>query len=187
MEIPIRTLELFHTCRQDGGKDYVLASGPFLSENNARQWLTQGYYFWVADIEHAHHWGNVSINGGYAIMKVKVSFSEEQILDLIASPPQIKAFKLMLSKFKNAISHRFNGRYEPTVSECIKYFRNEGRFPFKGVLAAEEQKVTTRRTRFIASANNAIALNPRHQFCLFEGGEELVTDKCIVEPAHWAA
>ena len=187
MEIPIRTLELFHTCRQDGGRDHILASGPFLSENSPRQWLTQGYYFWVADIEHARHWGENSIDGDYAIMKVRVSFSEEQVLDLVGSPSQIKAFRAMLAKFMQVMVRQHGGRYEPTVSECIKYFRRVGRFPFKGVMAAEEQKASVRRSRFIASADNAIALNPRHQFCLFEGAEELVTDKCIVEPAHWAA
>jgi hypothetical protein len=187
MDVPIKTLEVFHTCKQDGGPDHVLTSGPFLSENNTRQWLTQGYYFWVADIENARHWGQVSIDGEYAIIKAKVSFEEEQILDLIGAPLQIKAFRTMLAKFMEVMKRQLGDRYEPTVSECVKYFRSLDRFPFQGILAAEEQRATSPRRKFIDAADNVIALNARHQFCLFEGAELLIIEKRIVQPEAWAA
>lgn len=187
MDVSIRTLELFHTCRQDGGVEHVKVNAPFLSEDNSRQWLTQGYYFWVQDISLARHWGESSVSGEYAIVKVRAQFGEKEILDLVSSPEHINTFKKLISRFMEEMKKKHGRKYNPTVSECIRYYRNLKKFPFKGILATEEPRPEAVRRRFIAQAENVIALNPRQQLCLFAGFEDIIVEKCIVIPAEWAA
>lgn len=187
MDVSIKTLELFHACRQDGGADHVKANSPFLSEDNSRQWLTQGYYFWVEDIALAEQWGKSSVKGEYAIVRVKAQFSEHEILDLVSSPAHINAFKTLISRFMEEMKTKHGGKYNPTVSECIRYYRALQRFPFKGIIAAEEPRREMVRRKFIANAENVIALNHRQQFCLFAGYKDIIVEKCVVRPAEWAA
>lgn len=187
MDVSIKTLELFHACRQDGGAEHLKANAPFLSEDNNRQWLTQGYYFWVEDVTLADKWGESSVTGEYAILKARAQFSERDILDLVSSPAHINTFKKFLARFMEEMKKKHDGKYNPTVSECIRYYRQLGRFPFKGIRAAEEPHPKSVRRRFIETAENVIALNPRQQLCLFAGFEHLIVDKCIVRPAEWAA
>lgn len=186
MDVLIKTLELFHACRQDGGPEHVKANSPFLSEDNRRQWLTQGYYFWVEDIALAEEWGKSSVTGEYAIVRVKAQFSEHEILDLVSSPAHIKVFKTLIARFMEEMKTKHRGKYHPTVSECIRYFRFLQRFPFKGIIAAEEPDRKMVRRKFIARAENVIALNSRQQLCLFAGSENIIVEKCIVRPADWA-
>lgn len=187
MEYLNNKLVLYHACEQTGGIDSVSVNAPFLSEDNARQWLTRGYYFWVEDIVPAQQWGANSVKGSYAIVKCDAEYAEEDILDLVSSPLHIKAFKSMLSQYMNVMREKCGCEFDPTVSECINYFRSKNLFKFKGIIAAEEQDPAARRRKFIKSAGNFIALNARQQFCLFEGSEDIIMNKCIVEPAAWAA
>ncbi|MGB1030872.1 MAG: hypothetical protein ACPGVW_14105, partial [Pseudoalteromonas marina] len=64
---------IFHACKLEGGSEVIIKTAPFLSENNKRQWLTQGYYFWIEDIDLAHWWGSNSVKGDYAILTAKLN------------------------------------------------------------------------------------------------------------------
>ena len=70
---------IFHACKLEGGSEVIIKTAPFLSENNKRQWLTQGYYFWIEDIDLAHWWGSNSVKGDYAILTAKLNLDSTDL------------------------------------------------------------------------------------------------------------
>lgn len=183
--------DLYHTCEANGGPGIVAEHAPFLSQNNARQWLTQGYYFWIEDIHFAHVWGRQSINGDYAIVRSKVKFGDEDHLDLIGSPLHIRYFKSLISKYLEKMKAEFDERYEPTVHEVIAQYRKWAEkkpdlFPFKAISCCDDSKHLKRK--FIKpNSEEMLALNERQQLCLFQGNRDLIHEKELVHPEDWCA
>lgn len=183
--------DLFHTCEVQGGPEAVNLKAPFLSENNARQWLTQGYYFWIEDDNLAHDWGKHSIGGDYAILRVRVDLEPKENLDLIGSPKHINHFKKLISRYLEKMRNATGGQYNPTVHEVIAHYRlmardNNTVFPFKAISCSDDSKNMKRN--FIKSGKGeALPLNNRQQICIFEGNEDVIVFKEIIHPKSWCA
>lgn len=77
---------LHHTCKQDGGEEYVLKNAPFFAKDFSQegkfQFLGSGYYLWEDDIEQAHHWGKKHYNNQYYIVAFECEIDETLVLDL---------------------------------------------------------------------------------------------------------
>lgn len=185
---------IFHACKLNGSYESISEAAPFLSENNERQWLTQGYYFWIEDIELAHWWGSSAIKGDYAILTAKLNLDAENhaYLDLIGSPLHIKYLKKLISIYLNKMTTSFGARYEPTISEVIAHYRKNARinpdlFPFIGISCCDDSKAMQRRFINCGKSKDVIALNDRHQICIFAGYEDVIQDKVISHPEQWCA
>jgi len=89
---------LHHTCKQDGGEDYVLKNAPFeakeVQQINKEQFLGSGYYLWEDDIEQAHHWGKKHYNNQYYIVAFECEIDEDFLLDLNSREGQKEFFEL---------------------------------------------------------------------------------------------
>ena len=89
---------LHHTCKQDGGEDYVRENAPFFAEDFSQggkcQFLGSGYYLWEDDIEQAHHWGKVHYNNQYYIVAFECEIDEDFLLDLNSREGQKEFFEL---------------------------------------------------------------------------------------------
>ncbi len=73
----------YHNCRNEGGKEFLKSSVPFLSGDGDNQWLTQGYYFWTDSPYWAERW-----NPGrdVAISEFKITFhTDDELLDLVGN------------------------------------------------------------------------------------------------------
>lgn len=77
---------LHHTCKQDGGEDFVLKNAPFLAKDDPAkkkyQFLGEGYYFWEDDVEQAHKWGKTHYRNCYFIVEFDCEIDEVYLLDL---------------------------------------------------------------------------------------------------------
>jgi len=185
---------IFHACKLEGGSEVIIKTAPFLSENNKRQWLTQGYYFWIEDIDLAHWWGSNSVKGDYAILTAKLNLDSTDLsyLDLISSPLHIKYLKKLISKYLNKMSKSCGNRYEPTISEVIDHYREKAKdipevFPFIGISCCDDSKTMQRKFINCGNSKDVIALNERHQICIFSGYEQLIQEKEILHPTQWCA
>ena len=83
----MRKVVLHHTCKRDGGSDFVLQNAPFLAIDNREskkyQFLGSGYYFWEDDIKQAHYWGQVHYGkDNYFIVQFLCNIDEDDLLDL---------------------------------------------------------------------------------------------------------
>ncbi len=180
----------FQTCEDKGLHQDIVQASPFKSEQNKRQWLTQGYYFWIEDIELAHLWGRFAKRNSYVIVQYNLDFSDfGPILDLISSPKQIRFFSELLNRLLTRLRTE-KECVELTVSDVINYYKklhSEGKmeFPFKGIKCCDEQTKRQLRFRYTdkkGCLEETIALNNRHQICLFEIDEKVIKDKSLTFP-----
>lgn len=187
---------IFHACELNGDPDHILNVAPFLSEDNDRQWLTQGYYFWIEDVDLAHRWGSKSVKGDYVILHASLELETEEhkhnYLDLISSPLHIKYFKTLIGAYLNEMKEKLGRKYEPTISEVINHYRilaeeDFDAFPFIGISCCDDS--TAMKRKFINShhSKELLALNERHQICIFKGFESTIQNKIIAHPEKWCA
>lgn len=186
------TYTVFHACSTDGGYNEVFRLAPFHSDKKKKQWLTQGYYFWRAE-SLAKKWGETSYKSesNYGILKAKLHLTEDELFDLSANTEHMEYFNKLLSRFMNFKSSQLGGRYNPTVSACLEYYREKAKvspeiLPYIAIMATEEAEFK-KEYKFIEGRENCLAFNPRVQICLFEGYEDKICDKELVYPRNWVA
>ncbi|HHQ4796631.1 hypothetical protein ACEUAZ_01350 [Aeromonas veronii] len=178
----------FHTCKTDGGKEFVSESAPFLSGKNIPrkwQWLSQGYYFWTDDPHFAHIWGECSYNDDYAILKCKLSFQPDMLLDLAGNVAHSLYFQKLVSIYVKKLQGK-DPTIRPTVSTVIEHFRKEKQstpmiFPYQAIKAVDIPSGGYRKKlRFTPKSNECLPLLPRIQLCLFEEARDIISDKEII-------
>lgn len=184
-------IEAFHACSTVNGPTFIEKNGPFISGDDAGQWLTQGYYFWIEDISLAHAWGNNSkLKGKYSILSATLNMEDETFLDLIARPLHISFFRELLNSYLERVQRLNSKNYRPTVAECIAHMRIEAEtdeqvFPFVAIRASERSLHKGYKFVPLDSYPHRINLDSRHQLVLFEGYENQIADKKIVYPDCW--
>jgi len=165
----------FHTCRLNGWE-----KAPFLSEDNKRQWLTQGYYFWTDSSHFAHKWGKTSIQGDYAIVECAIEMERKYLLDLVGSVEDQLYFQKIATRYHEVLKKQKPDAKQPTVNVILAFYRKNGLFPYHAIKAQDmykEQKVT-----FIHDKNASLPLVTRQQLCLFGCAFECIKDKQIIHP-----
>jgi hypothetical protein len=183
----------FHACSTLNGPGFIEENGPFISGDDEGQWLTQGYYFWIDDIDLAHSWGNNrTLKGKYSILSATLDIADDVFLDLIAKPLHINFFRELLSLYLERVNGLKGNNYKPTVAECIEHFRfdaksDENVFPFIAIRASERSLHEGYKFVPLNSYPNKINLDSRHQAVLFEGNEDCIVKKEIVYPDSWVA
>lgn len=184
----------YQTCEQGGGYHHVYDNSPFISEDNPKQWLSQGYYFWIEDKELAFTWGRVAKKNIYSIVEYELDLSKSgQILDLIGSPNAINYFKSLIRDYLDKV-HTIKDKNNPlkgvSISGIIRYYRAEAaqgkcKFPWTGIKCCD---IDTRlQLKFRRDKQECLALNNRHQLCLFDINEEVISRKTLIHPAEWIA
>lgn len=180
----------YHTCKTDGGIDFVSKSAPFLSGKNIPderkwQWLSQGYYFWTDDPHFAHIWGERSYDNNYAILQCSMSFQSDMLLDLAGNVAHNLYFKKLISLYVKRI-RRTDPTIQPTVSTVIEHFRKEKKsqpliFPYQAIKAVDIPADGHRqKIRFTPRSRECLPLVPRIQLCLFEEARDIINDKEII-------
>ncbi len=182
--IPIQ-ITGYHTCKDKGGRQYVKANGPFISNNGKKQWLTQGFYFW-ADSEHfAHKWGEQSCNNKYFILKCDIEMPKDLLLDLVGSAQSQQYFMDMLSVFNERLK-KIGSHTQPTVHAVISYWRQLSAqdstiFPFLAIKAEDDRNM--QKLSFVEGRNERMLVGiHRQQLCLFAAGKNCLVNKEIVYP-----
>ncbi|WP_164072403.1 hypothetical protein [Acinetobacter pittii] len=78
-------LNCFHTCKLDGGKDFIISRVPFPSDSQQKQWLGQGFYLWTDSDFFAHEWGRDHYQSSYAINQFEVRVPRDLFWDLVGN------------------------------------------------------------------------------------------------------
>lgn len=183
---------VYHACSAEGYHENLINDAPFCSAPTREHWLAEGYYFWRG-AGHARKWGKknyVCENFDYAILKAKISFEGEELLDLLTNPDHIDFFNQIISRFMNLMARKLGKKYDPTVSEVIEYYRKsqfKGKqlkvFPYKAILAAEGKDYKYKFVNY-PDRENMIALNREIQMCLFKEYRNKIEDKELIYPTN---
>ena len=101
----IKEILCFHTCKNEGSKDFILERAPFHSNTTKPQWLGQGYYLWTDSDYYAHDWGRQRPRyGNYVITKFKLSVEESLFLDLVGSVVDQLYFLDLVKEYKKTLT-----------------------------------------------------------------------------------
>ena len=179
-----------HTCRDEGGSEFVLQHAPFLAaydESQGKQpFLGEGYYFWDYNLDLAHHWGRVHCRNKYLILEVDLEFQSGTLLDLVGS----RFDMLHLQKIRDELYLRgyIDGDWE--LSKLISMLKHIGQtpdyqniFPFQAVRAVDHSIKGAKQipAKFVSQMENYTLINPRIIICKYEKKDITLERKRIVQ------
>ena len=150
---------LHHTCKQDGGEDYVLKNAPFeakeIQQINKEQFLGSGYYFWEDDIKQAHHWGKVHYNNQYYIVAFECEIDEDFLLDLNSREGQKEFFALysLYEKRANQINRKINKFPLNTFFNVLFKGKYGINFEYKNIKVKDEIASSKREQKFLFTSH----------------------------------
>lgn len=153
---------LHHTCKQDGGEDFVLENAPFLAKDDPAkkkyQFLGEGYYFWEDDVEQAHKWGKTHYKNCYFIVEFDCEIDEVYLLDLTSREGQ-KMISFYQKEIKERLSKIPNNKksYQNwTLSQLIKFLfssKNGIKFEYK-YIKTKDNTASVDKIKFVNSKEN---------------------------------
>lgn len=181
------TIVGYHTCQNSGSWKFIWDNTPFLSEENERQWLTQGYYFWTDSDHFAHLWGKQSYKNNYAIVRCNIEIDRLLILDLVGSVETQLYFRDILQEFYKKLKKADPNAMPPTISAVISFYREqqkemEGVFPFLAIKTEEDYVNKDQQFRFIDNYQAYLTLPKRQQLCLFAQAYGCIKSKQPIFP-----
>ncbi len=179
-----------HTCRKDGGTDFVLKNAPFLAihspDGNALQparlqFLGQGYYFWDNNIEMAMLWGKHHYNNDYFIIESKISITEKNCFDLVGN----REHMILLTELITWLKSRGHDKSNWEISKCIEFLKQTGMFKFKCIRAVDHlppKEYIQEAYAFVENNKHFTVLNPKIAICMLKmHGLPLQTKKLVYE------
>ena len=179
-----------HTCKKEGGEEYVFEESPFFAEHNPEvakfQFLGSGYYFWDNNIELAKVWGKGHYNDNYYVVEIDFELTSDNCFDLVGNRyHQIHLINCLKEYEVSTGENKSNW----TVNQCIQFLRelnevNEEVFPYKFVRAVDLLKHTKFKAqhlmKFIDNKDNYTIINPKIVICVFDKDELNLQTKRIV-------
>ena len=175
----------YHTCKDEGGWSFVRVAAPFISEDNPRQWLTQGYYFWTGVPYYATKWGEQEYPNSYAIVKCKIEIDDGLLLNLVDSPDDQDFFEARMTKYRDKLIKDGKNQNECTVSTCLAWMRKlaKGNSEFFPWVAVKAQDTPSGKTfLFRESKRESMPVRTRQQICVYASGLNCIVEKEIVYP-----
>lgn len=107
-------------------------------EDQSKNWLGDGYYFWENDLNSAHWFGRKQYNNNYVILEVQIK--SDNLLDLAGSKTHLIEFSRMVKFLHDEYPEFYYLNEErPTLRNYIEFLREannetKGLFPYKGVV-----------------------------------------------------
>lgn len=187
----IKEILCFHTCNNEGGKEFILERAPFHSDTTKPQWLGQGYYLWTDSDYYAHDWGRQAPRyGNYVITKFKLTVESSYFLDLVGNVPDQLYFLGLVQSYRSSLTEKMSQIHDPkkkerfrqalkrplSVSTVIQHYRRERKFPFKVVKAQDiVTKSTNTMSYVVPSKDDAVLHYPtRQQIVVFPEAKDLL-------------
>lgn len=175
-----------HTCKQDGGKEYVLENAPFFSAWKANSpttpFLGSGYYFWDYDVNQAKKWGTDHYKSSYYILQAIIHTTDENFLDLVGDRTHMEYLLKMAKRFAFARKKPFDWK----LGELIEILKRASKtdtavFPFQIIRAQDYAIYIDHEFKYFFRDSYAWTyLNPRHIFCLITVNNVLLSNKEII-------
>lgn len=185
----IKEIVCFHTCNNEGGKEFILQNAPFHSNESTTQWLGQGYYLWTDSDHYAKEWGKCKPRYGcYVVTKFTLKIDKTDFLDLVGNVEDQLAFFKLVERYKHHIRTEANKLPLPErneiletlktiyVSTVIEHYRSENKFPYSVVKAQDTVSKKTQSIRFTPDQRDkAVLFYPtRQQIVVYKHARSLL-------------
>ena len=96
----------YHTCKNEGGKEFILNNAPFYSDNKPKngkkgkpQWLSEGFYLWTDSDYYAKTW----LKENFAIIQFTLTIDKDDlfVITLGTSIPKNVQLKFLCTFLSN--------------------------------------------------------------------------------------
>jgi len=179
-----------HTCKADGGTDFVLKNAPFRSlkkRGGDFPFLGEGYYFWDNNIERAHIWGKQRYNKKYYILECGIELTGDTFLDLVGN----RADMIWFSYLYHKLSAEFDKGQHWHIGDFIELLKKlhignqyKGIFPWKIIRVVDLAKtghVKQDPLKFVHQKRNYTDLSPIIVICIYDIRELLLSNKVLID------
>ncbi len=181
-----------HTCKQDGGIDFVRINSPFYAEHSKDedkyQFLGSGYYFWDDNIELAKTWGKYHYHGRFCIFQFDFELTEDNCLDLVGNRRHQQFFMKLFKSYEEETEDK---REDWSICQCIEFLkelrkRDSRIFPFTMIRAIDLFKHTEYKQqflkKFVGHKENYTVINPKMVICVINRDDVPLHSKKMI---HW--
>lgn len=179
-----------HTCRPDGGGDFLIDNSPFLAEHKPSegkyQFLGEGYYLWDENIEMAHYWGKMHYKNKYAVIEMNIELTENNCLDLVGNRKHMSFILNVLRKLSEKGFNRENWE----LSKCIEYLKrislkNSNIFPYNIIKSIDYRSPKDQQKIFFVKNNTHFTiLNPKIALCVIDKKRLPLRSKKLIYIKH---
>ena len=179
-----------HTCKKEGGINYITSNVPFYAEHNVNegkyQFLGSGYYFWDDNIELAKSWGNFHYKNDFYIFEFDFEISSDVCLDLVGNRSHQKYF---MDLFRIYEKQTGDNKKDWSICQCIEFLKilstkNEKIFPFKMIRAIDllnhNKHKQQFKKEFVPHKDNYTIINPKMVICVISKQDVPLKSKKIV-------
>ena len=181
-----------HTCRKDGGVEFVKMNSPFYAEHSKEderyQFLGSGYYFWDDNFELAKKWGQYHYGDDYCIFQFDLELTEDGCLDLVGNRRHQQFFMKLFKMYEEETEDK---RAEWSICQCIEFLKLLGKhdsriFPFKMIRAVDLFKHSEYKQqflkKFVGIKGNYTIINPKMVICVIHREDLPLQTKKLI---HW--
>lgn len=182
-----------HTCRKDGGREYVQQAAPFQSKYDEKDdlypFLGTGYYFWDNNLEYARWWGidqKKRFPTGYFVVEAELNLAKGIFLDLVGSMDSIYWFRRLMARLKTSRPEVKDWSVASFIEFAKKLNRVDNQaFPFKVIRAVDHSRNHNPKKnkwllRFVKKKQEYTNLDPRLVICLLEKDNVILQNKVVV-------
>lgn len=177
-----------HSCKKDGGEEYVLNEAPFISpksKDGNYPFLGEGYYFWDNNITLANIWGKHHYNGNYYIIESELNLSSDIFLDLVGN----RIHMILIMELHKKLSEKYNKGKKWTLGTFIEFLKDlnkeeeyKGIFPYLASRAVDYKRSSVKEFgfKFVEHKGNYTNLSPCLVICLYEKNDVILQTKILI-------
>lgn len=183
----------YHTCKNEGGKEFILNNAPFYSDNKPKngkkgkpQWLSEGFYLWTDSDYYAKTW----LKENFAIIQFTLTIDKDDLLDLVGNVNDQLEFKDYVDLYREILSKEIAKESNPkrklqltyklkhiTVSAVVHKLKKYEAFRYKAVKAQDTVAHETEEMQFTEQTKSEKLFYPtRQQIVIFKEGRDLLTN-----------
>jgi hypothetical protein len=181
-----------HTCLAKGGKDFVEAEAPFLSEaieednengiEAKRPFLGTGYYFWDNNTSLAKWWGDFIVKKKYFIVEAELLINDSFFLDLVGNRESMIWFQKMINHFWDEEDELTVGEFIELLKKMAKETGENDVFPFTAIRAIDYSgnHKHDSQIKFASGKKGFTLIQPRMMICLTEKNCDTILNKKVI-------
>ncbi len=182
-------MRIFQTLEDRENPDKIEEFGPFPCTNDLA-WMGEGYYFWEADVNLAHWWGETAHKGNYIICESQYTLDIKKCWDIYNSFEARQDFE----NIANEIKKRNINKGKPVKArDVIEYLQKSNileyesiRFSAQGSIGSTSRYHSSIIVRSRKYGSAFLDLNPAIQLCFFNYNGSNRKGYFIIFPEHYS-
>lgn len=182
-------MKIFQTLEDRGNAHEIEELGPFRCTNHLA-WMGDGYYFWEADVNLGHWWGETVHQGNYIICESKYTLDLEKCWDIYNNFEARQDFENIVNEIKR---RNVNSGKPLKARDVIDFLRKSNTLEYESIRFSAHGSIgntSSFSSKIIVRSRNFgsayIDLTPAIQLCFFKYNDSKRKGYFIIYPEHYS-